>query len=201
MKLRQIIPQISEKKAAEFEPFLIEVFAKYKINTLKRQAAFLANLCIESAYFSRLSENLNYSAERLLKIFPKHFTPALAKEYARKPQMIANYVYANKGGNGDVRSGDGWKFRGRGLIQITLKRNYIDVSNGLGIDYVSNPDLLLRPMDACLSAGFYWHANNLNDLADAGEFEELVSKINKAKLHLAERKVIYDGIIKTGIVL
>lgn len=200
-QLKNIVPEITEANSLLFDAPYRETIRRYQINTLQRQAAFLANLCIECAYFTRLIENLNYSEKGLLKTFRKYFTIELAKEYARKPQMIANFVYANRGGNGDVKSGDGWKFRGRGAIQTTLKNNYMSLSKEFGIDYVNNPDLLLRPMDACLSAGFYWHSNNLNVLADAGKFEELVGKINKAKLHLAERTEVYNSILKKGIVL
>ena len=199
--LKSIVPDISEAASSVFDAPMRETIKRYEISNLKRQAAFLANLCIESACFSRLVENLNYSAEGLLKTFPKYFSPRSAQDYARQPQRIANLVYANRGGNGNWASGDGWKYRGRGTIQTTLKDNYASLSKELGIDYVKEPDLLLRPMDACLSAGYYWHSNNLNALADAERFDELVGRINKAQLHLAERRKIYNQIIDKGLLL
>lgn len=150
---------------------------KYEVNTPKRQAMFLAQIAHESG-LKPISENLNYSESGLLKVFKKYFTSAQAKQYARKPQAIANRVYANRGGNGNEASGDGWKYRGRGFIQLTLKDNYKALSNDTGIDYVLNPDLLLNEADAMIAALWYWKKNNLNSYADKGDIDGVSDIIN-----------------------
>ena len=127
------------------------LLAKYGVTTPRRQAMFLAQLDHESG-LKPISENFNYSASALLRVFGKYFTPALAVEYERKPEKIANRVYANRMGNGDECSGDGWKYRGRGFIQTTGKTNYKLLSMHTGIDYVNNPDLLLNEADAMIGA-------------------------------------------------
>src|SRR5690606_13433976 len=140
--------------------------------------------------------NLNYSAEGLLKTFGKYFTSLQAKEYARKPEKIANRVYANRGGNGNETSGDGWKYRGRGFIQLTLKDNYKALSNATGIDYVSNPDLLLNEADAMISALWYWNKRNLNKYADVGDLKGATRVINGGYNGLADRQQKYDKYLK-----
>lgn len=114
----------------------------------------------------------------LLKVFQKYFDRQSAKKYQRKPESIANKVYANRYGNGDVLSGDGWRYRGRGLIQITFKDNYEECSDDMGIDFVKNPDLLLTPKYATLSAGWYWDSRGLNEYADNGDMKRITKLIN-----------------------
>lgn len=150
---------------------------KYEVNTPKRQAMFLAQIAHESG-LKPISENLNYSESGLLKVFKKYFTPEQAKNFARKPEKIANRVYANRMGNGDECSGDGWKYRGRGFIQLTGKNNYKALSNDTGIDYVSNPDLLLNEADAMIAALWYWKKNNLNSYTDKGDIDGVSDIIN-----------------------
>lgn len=161
---------------------------KYKVNTQLRRSHFFAQLKHESD-LTPISENLNYSAERLLKIFPKYFkTLEIAKQYARKPEKIANRVYANRMGNGDEASGDGWKFRGRGFIQITGKDNYTKLSKATKIDYLNNPDLLLNEADSMISALWYWNTNNLNKYADLDDLGTITKKINGGFNGLDDRK-------------
>jgi len=151
---------------------------RFQINTPLRQAAFLSQIGVESARLTALSENLNYSAAGLLSSFPTHFDAADAQVYARKPQMIANRVYAGRTGNGDESSGDGWAFRGRGLIDITFRDNYSECGTGIGLLLAEQPDLLLQPANAALSAAWYWSYRQLNALADAGNFLGISKSIN-----------------------
>lgn len=154
---------------------------RYEINTKNRIAAFLSQVAHESSRFSVLEENLNYKAQGLLNIFPKYFTADGAKFYERNPQMIANKVYANRMGNGNEASGDGWKYRGRGLIQVTGKSNYKSCGNALGLLLVSSPDMLIEPEYACLSAGWYWDSCNVNKYADQGDIDGVSDMINRGR--------------------
>ena len=143
-------------------------------NTLDRAAMFLAQARHESEQFTRLEESLNYSAAGLLATFPRYFDAQTAAIYARNPQKIANRVYANRMGNGDEASGDGWRHRGRGIFQVTGADNLRE----LGVALLSSPDALLRDPDllllpnyAALSAAWFWGVNQLNDPADRGDFD------------------------------
>lgn len=151
-------------------------------NTTDRAAMFLANARHESAQFTRLEENLNYSSGGLVATFPKYFTTDEAHAYEHQPARIANRVYAGRMGNGDEASGDGWRYRGRGLFQITGRDNYHEVGVALlssGDAMLESPDLLLQPSFAALSAGWYWLTNGLNELADIGDFDGVADVINK----------------------
>lgn len=150
---------------------------KYEVNTPLRLAHLFAQLAAESG-LRPISENLNYSEQGLLKTFKKYFTPAQAKQYARKPQAIANRVYANRMGNGNETTGNGWKYRGKGFIQITGKDNYTLLSKDTGVDYLKNPDLLLTEADALISALWYWDKNNLNKYADQDNLDAISDVIN-----------------------
>lgn len=150
---------------------------RYGVNTILRQAMFLAQMDHESG-LKPISENLNYSEAGLLKTFGKYFTPSEAKKFARNPEKIANRVYADRMGNGNECSGDGWKYRGRGFIQTTGKNNYSYLTKVTGIDYVSNPDLLLNEADAMIAALVYWNQNNLNIHADRKDIDTVSDIIN-----------------------
>ena len=182
-----ILSEIIDKEPASFSfsvwaGALNKHMAFYGINTPKRIAAFLAQIGHESGGFSRLVENLNYSADGLAKTWPKRFANTdkkpnyLAVELERKPMQIANHVYANRNGNGDESSGDGWKFRGRGLIQLTFKNNYLSIRDKTGLDIYNNPDLLLEPDAAVKSACAYWDHNKLNRFEN--DFTALRKAIN-----------------------
>ena len=149
-----------------------------EINSKLRKAHFLSQCAHESGNFTFLSENLNYSADGLLKIFPKYFDKALALSYARNPQKIANRVYANRMGNGDEKSGDGWKFKGRGYIQLTGKNNYVAFGKAINEDIAANPDLVATKYPL-LSAAWFWSSNSLNALADKGADDASVTAITK----------------------
>ncbi len=153
--------------------------AKFQINTPLRLAHFLAQCGHESGGFKATSENLNYSAKGLMGIFKKYFpTEALANAYQRQPQKIANRVYANRMANGDEASGDGYKFRGRGYIQLTGKDNYTRFGNAIGENILSNPDVVSGKY-ALLSAAWFWSNNGLNKLADGGATDAVVTTITK----------------------
>jgi putative chitinase len=156
-----------------------EVASKFGINTPLRVAHFLAQCGHESGGFKVTSENLNYSAKGLMGIFKKYFpTEAIANAYARNPQKIANKVYANRMANGSEASGDGYKFRGRGYIQLTGRDNYTQFGKAIGVDIPSNPDLVSSQY-ALLSAAWFWSKNGLSKLADGGATDAVVTSITK----------------------
>ena len=168
---------------------LKETFEKYGIDTNKRQAAFIGQCMHESGGFKLLEENLNYSAKALMSTWPSRFpTEEMANQYARNPEKIANKVYGGRMGNADESSGEGWKYRGRGIKQLTGKENYERCGSSLGVDLVNNPDLLLEPKYATLSAGWFWNKHNLNDLADKSDIETMTKRINGGLLGLDARK-------------
>jgi putative chitinase len=168
---------------------LKETFEKYNIDTSKRQASFIGQCMHESAGFKLLEENLNYSAKALMATWPSRFTSEeVANQYARNPEKIANKVYGGRMGNADESSGEGWLYRGRGIKQLTGKENYERCGSGLGVDLVSNPDLLLDPKYAALSAGWFWNKHGLNDLADKSDIETMTKRINGGLIGLDARK-------------
>jgi putative chitinase len=153
--------------------------AKFQINTPLRLAHFLAQCGHESGGFRVTQENLNYSAKGLAGIFKKYFpTEAAATPYARQPQKIANKVYANRMSNGSEASGDGYKFRGRGYIQLTGRDNYTQFGKAIGEDIANNPDVVSSNY-ALLSAAWFWSKNGLNKLADGGATDQTVTSITK----------------------
>ena len=155
------------------------VMEKFGVNTPLRLAHFLAQCGHESGGFRLTQENLNYSAKGLMGIFKKYFpTQALADAYARKPEKIANKVYGNRMGNGPETSGEGFKFRGRGYIQLTGKQNYTAFDLAVEDDILGNPDLV-SSKHALSSAAWFWKKNGLNLIADTGSSTEVVTKITK----------------------
>lgn len=164
------------------------IFAKYGLITPLRISHFMAQIEHESN-LKPVQENLNYSAQGLLNTFGKYFiSKETAKSYERKPERIANRVYANRMGNGAEVSGDGWRYRGRGFIQLTGKSNYESLSNDTGIDFVSNPDLLLEEVDAMVSALWFWNKNDLNKFADKDDIVSVTKRINGGANGLDHRK-------------
>ena len=165
-----------------------EVFAKYEINTPQRIAAFIAQCGHESGGWRTFSENLNYSAKSLDAVFGKYFVRAGrdANEYARQPEKIANVVYAGRMGNDNP--GDGWKFRGRGPIQLTGHDNYAAFSKDMGVDAVDNPDQVSEDKTiALMSAIWFWNKNKLNQYADSGDIKTLTKRINGGYIGLEDR--------------
>jgi putative chitinase len=155
-----------------------EVSEKFGVNTPIRLAHFLAQTGHESGGFRVTTENLNYSAKGLVGIFKKYFTPESAAEYQRKPEKIANIVYANRMGNGTQASGDGFKFRGRGYIQLTGKTNYQAFDKTVEDNIEANPDLVATKYPL-LSAAWFWSKTGLNAVADQGATDEVVTKVTK----------------------
>ena len=153
------------------------LFEKYGINTPLRIAHFMAQLEHESG-LKPISENLNYSENGLLNTFGKYFNKTNVKLYARKPEKIANRVYANRMGNGNEASGEGWKYIGRGFIQITGKINYFQLANDTDLDCLKNPDSLLQEANAMISALWFWNKAGLNKLADKNDLKGITRKIN-----------------------
>lgn len=170
--LKDVLP---EKVFAE----LSSTIDKYNINTPLRLSHFLAQCAHESGNWRFTVENLNYSKEALMSVFRRHFpTEAIAAQYARKPEKIANRAYANRMLNGDEDSGDGWKFRGRGYIQLTGRQNYSYFNAHVEDDIIQNPDLVAEKYPL-LSAGWFWHENNLNSVADSGAENENVTSVTR----------------------
>lgn len=190
-KLKQMIPR--NPYVAEWHEALDQLLPDYGINTPKRVAAFVAQCAHESAEFRFIEENLNYRAASLRKTFAKYFpTDEIARQYERKPQMIANRVYANRMGNGDEASGDGWRYRGRGLIQLTGKDNYTFFAGSLGIPVEEAADYLGTFEGAAQSACFFWEQNNINRFADAGDIRGMTRAINGGFIGLEDRIKHYN---------
>ena len=166
---------------------LEDTFAKYEINTPQRQASFIGQCAHESANFKILQENLNYSAEGLMKTWPSRFpTKDIADQYARNPAKIAGKVYNGRLGN--TSEEEAAKYLGRGLIQLTGKENYEHCGSSIGVDLLSNPDLLGTPEYAALSAGWFWAKRGLNALADVQDYDTMTKRINGGLIGLDDRK-------------
>ena len=163
-------------------------FDRFGINTPRQQAAFLGQCGHECGNFKIFEENLNYRAATLMKLWPKRFpTLEIANQYAGQPRKIANKVYADRMGNRDEASGDGYRFRGRGAIQLTGHSGYYHAGKALGVDFVANPDLVATPLFALLTAGWFWSTHGCNDLAEAANWTALTKKINGGTIGLDDR--------------
>lgn len=190
---------------------VVQTCAEFEINTPKRIAAFLAQTSHESGGYTMLTENLNYRATTLAACWPNRFAELgpdkkpkrndkgaliptkVAEAIAGKPELIANLVYSSRMGNGPAESGEGWLYRGRGLKQLTGKFNYTKCSEGLGLDLVNNPDLLLEPLPAARSAGWFWKTNGLSTFADVEDMRGMTKKINGGLIGLEQRQALYDA--------
>jgi len=171
---------------------LNKILPEYEIDNPVRVAAFIAQCAHESGNFKFLTENLNYRWESLRKIFPRYFaTDELAQQYARQPERIANKLYANRMGNGDETSGDGWRYRGRGLIQLTGRDNYFWFSQSIETPIEEIPAYLETFEGAIQSACWFWETNKLNQWADSGDIETLSRRINGGTIGLEDRKKHY----------
>lgn len=186
---------------------------EFDINTPKRIASFLAQCAHESGGFTMLEENLNYRSATLAALWPNRFAEmgpdkkpkkdangkniptGVANSIAGKPELIANLVYCARMGNGPAESGEGWKYRGRGLKQLTGKYNYDKCGSFLGLDLVSNPDLLLQPITAARSAGWFWKTNNLASFADNDDLKGMTKKINGGYIGLEDRERRYKAVL------
>jgi putative chitinase len=184
-QLQQIMPTMGQALASTFLPLLESTFEEFGISTPPRQAMFLAQAAHESGELRHLEENLNYSAEGLLATWPRRFDPQLATQLAHHPDLIANHVYGDRLGNS--APGDGWKYRGRSIFQLTGLAAYANASHKLGVDLVASPDLVAQPPMACRTAGLYWRENGLSDLADKGDLQGVTRRINGGLTGLAQR--------------
>ena len=173
---------------SEWVDALNATFARFDISTPLRQAAFIGQCGHECGNFKILEENLNYRAEALQKLWPKRFDASKAQACARNPKLIANTVYSNRMGNRDEASGDGYRFRGRGCIQLTGHANYFHAGQALGEDFVMNPDLVATPMYAALTAGWFWSTHKLNQYADTRDYKTMCKKVNGGFIGLADRE-------------
>lgn len=190
----------ADARAAHWVAALNDCMGACAIDNPLRQAAFLAQILVESAELRQVEEALSYSPQRLREVWPQRFTTdAMAARYGHNPSALANYVYASRMGNGDEASGDGWRFRGRGLIQLTGRANYQALAQAMHIDAVGNPDLLLMPGGAALSAGWYWESNGLNAMADQlkgdqadAQFARITRRINGGEFALQERRAYWQ---------
>lgn len=204
---------IKRDVAERWLPHVQAAMERFNINTKNQVAAWLAQTAHESAGYTALVENLNYSADTMATVWPTRFAELgpdkkpkknekgknipnkFAMALHRQPEAIANAVYSNRMGNGNIESGEGWKFRGRGLKQLTGKFNHQKCSEGLGVDLVANPDMLLDPRYASLSAAWFWETNKCGPLADSGDFVGLTKKINGGTIGLEDRTKRYKAVL------
>ena len=196
--LEDMIP--SNKKAERWYDAMVEIFPKYDIDTPERIAGFVAQCAHESGDFKTLEENLNYSESALNKVFGRYFGKKKrdAKEYARNPEKIANYVYMDEfrskaGALGNVKDGDGWKFRGRGLKQLTGRANYAAFGKTIDMTADEAADYVATEKGAIESACWFWNTRKLNDIADSGDITKMTKIINGGSIGLADRKKRYES--------
>lgn len=190
-ELQQLIPK--NLYVRQWHTALAQLLPDYEINTPQRIAAFIAQCAHESGGFTALRENLNYRAVTLRKIFPKYFpTDAMAQQYAGKQEAIANLVYANRMGNGPPESGDGYRYSGKGLIQLTGKDNYTWFAASLSISVEEAAEYLQTFEGAAQSACWFWETNNLNQWADKGDILTLTKRINGGTIGLDDRIKHYE---------
>ena len=189
-QLAQIIP--NNPYVAEWYDAISRILPDYEINTVPRVAAFLAQCAHESANFTALKENLNYTAASLSRVWPSRFPPAIAEKYAHNQEMIANRAYCDRMGNGPEESGDGWRYAGKGLIQLTGKDNYTRFAESIETPVEQLPEYLGTFEGAVQSACWFWETNGLNQFADAGDILTLTKRINGGTIGLEDRKHHYE---------
>ncbi len=184
-QLRQIMPG---GDAETWQPVLDTAMTAHGIDTALRAATFLAHVAVESGELKTMVENMSYSAERLMAVWPKRFpTAEVAAPFARNPERLGNFVYANRLGNGPPASGDGFRYRGRGLLQATGRDHYREAGQALGLDLLGHPELLEQPVNAATEAAWWWQKQGLNAIADSGDFERSTIVINGGLTGFAER--------------
>jgi len=195
-QFRAMIP--TNREPEEWYEIALKMFAKYEINTPNRIAGFMAQCAHESADFTRLEENLNYSADALYRVFGKRYfkSKSHAQEYHRQPEKIANYVYMDKnrsrrGALGNVEDGDGWRFRGRGIKQLTGRSNYTAFGNDVGMSAEDAAEYLSTKQGAFESACWFWEKNNLERYADRNDIVGMSKRVNGGKIGLDDRKARY----------
>lgn len=191
-KLSIIVP--TSKVVADIDIVVNEINAAFPDASVNTVAMFIAQCAHESGGFVRKVENLNYSSDSLLKLFGKYFNndKVIVNGYHRQPERIANVIYANRMGNGSTESGDGWRYRGRGYIQLTGKSNYIECGKGLDKDLIKTPEYLETVEGAIKSAIWYWNWRKLNDAADEGDIVLVTKRINGGTHGLEARTAYYE---------
>jgi len=195
--LQACLPEAKKANLEKFVEGFNETFEHFEINTPERMAMFIAQTAHESGNFSTTQENLHYSAKGLNGTFKKYFpTVESAEAYAKKPEKIANRVYGARMGNGNEASGEGYKYRGRGIIQLTGKDNYKNCGKALGMDLLAEPDSVAENPVAVLSAGWFWDTRKLNTWADKGDVLTVTKKINGGTIGLADRTKHYEHILE-----
>lgn len=187
-----LCPGLPGSLQAAYLPHLVAAMEEFHITTPARGAAFLAQVCHESNGLRSWVESLNYRADRLMQVWPRHFpTQLAAKRCAGHPERIANRVYAGRMGNGPEASGDGWRYRGRGPLQVTGRASYRQCGRRLCLPLEAEPDRVSTPETGFRVAGAYWSDRCLNALADAGDFEAITRKINGGITGQAQRLALY----------
>ena len=195
-QLNEFFEDTDEEIIQQYVEYLNDVMEFYEINNKQRIAMFLAQVGHESGGLRTIKENLNYSADRLKVIFPKYFRGVDPSGYARNPEKIANLVYANRMGNGNEASGDGYRYCGRGLIQLTGKSNYQAFAQDMGWSLEDATAWLSEPEGACWSAGWFWDSRELNQWADKGDVLTVTKKINGGTIGLEDRKSHYEAALE-----
>jgi len=189
--LNECFADAAEEDVLKFHEGFNYACEEYEINTARRIAAFISQIDHESAHLRAVRENLNYSQQGLLKTFKKYFNSATAAAYARKPEKIANRVYANRMGNGDEASGDGWRYRGRGLIQLTGATNYSMFAADMEMTVEEAIEYLETAEGAMMSAAWFWDSRDINVQADRGAITAVTKLVNGGTNGLAERIETY----------
>ena len=189
----QVATILHKDDVSDWYNAMVEMFPKYEITTPNRVAGFIAQTAHESASYKTITENLNYSAKALDAIFGKYFKRAGvdAQEYHRQPEKIANRIYAGRMDNGDTASGDGWTFRGGGILQLTGRYNYTEFGKTVGMSAEEATDYVRTPKGAIESACWFWKANNINRYCDADDILRMTKRINGGTIGLADRKKHY----------
>jgi putative chitinase len=195
-QLNEFFEDTSEDIIAKYVEYLNDVLSFYEINNPQRISMFLAQVGHESGGMRTIKENLNYSADGLKKIFPKYFRTVNPADYAKKPEKIANRVYASRMGNGDEASGDGFRYCGRGLIQLTGKSNYMAFAQDMNMSLEEATEWLKDEEGATWSAGWFWDSRELNQWADKGDILTVTKKINGGTIGLEDRKHHYEAALE-----
>lgn len=198
-ELREMVP-LAADRVPIFLDAINNTCLRFDISTPRREAVFIAHTAVESMSFHRLDERLNYTdPDRVRAILGKHFDPLDVDDawgYLQQPERFANRVYAGRMGNGDEASGDGWKYRGRGLLQITGKDNYRMCGTALDLDLLENPDKLLEPLYAARSAGWFFKMKGINAMSDKGDFDGTCLRINGGRTDIEKRVAFYEQALK-----
>lgn len=190
-------PHTPRQVLVPFVPYLQRTCVEFRINNIRRVCAFVANMIVECQGFTRMEENLSYSAARLMKVWPRRFPNiGIAQRYAFNPQKLANNVYANRMGNGNEASGDGWKFRGSGGMDLTGRDNYTEFAKFLGCTVEEASAYVRTTEGAMRSAGWFWDHNDVNRLADTPGVKDEVEKINGGLTGLADRRELFDALVE-----